>query len=101
MGNKSRIKAKSKKGITTVKVMAKHPMMSYDEAKQKGKKANFITSMVATVDGAIVYEVSTSQFLSKNPFMQFSFKGDYKGKQLVFTWTDLSGATRTDKKKIK
>jgi len=101
MSNKSRIKAKEKKGVTTAKVMAKHPMMSYDEAKKKGKKANFITSMVATVDGETVYEASTSQFLSKNPFVKFKFKGANKGKKLVFTWTDLSGATRTDKKKIK
>jgi len=101
MAKKSRIKAKEKKGITTAKVMANHAMMSYDEAKKKKKEANFITSMKATVDGEIVYEVSTSQFLSKNPFVQFKFKGSNKGKQLVFTWTDLSGATRTDKKKIK
>ena len=101
MAKKSRIKAKEKKGITTAKVMANHAMMSYDEAKKKGKKANFIVSMKATVDGETVYEVSTSQFLSKNPFVQFKFKGANKGKQLVFTWTDLLGNTRTDKKKIK
>ncbi len=101
MAKKSRIKAKEKKGVTTAKVMANHAMLSYDEAKKKKVKANFITSMVATVDGAIVYEVSTSQFLSKNPFVQFSFTGSNKGKMLVFTWTDLLGNTRTDKKKIK
>jgi len=101
MANKSRIKAKEKKGITTVKVLAKHPMMSYDEAKKKGKEANFITSMVAKVGGEVVFEASTSQFLSKNPFIQFKFKGENKGKELEFTWTDLKGNTRTDKKKIK
>ncbi len=36
-----RIKAKSKNGITIVKVMMKHPMISYKEAKKKGKEANF------------------------------------------------------------
>jgi sulfur-oxidizing protein SoxZ len=101
MAKKSRIKAKEKKGITTAKVMANHLMMSYDEAEKKGKKANFIVSMKATVDGEIVYDVSTSQFLSKNPFVQFKFKGKNKGKKLVFTWVDLLGNTRTDKKKIK
>lgn len=101
MAKKSRIKAKEKKGVTTAKVMANHAMMSYDEAKKKKKKANFITYMVAKVDDKIVYEASTSQFLSKNPFVSFKFKGANKGKELVFTWTDLSGKTRTDKKKIK
>ncbi|MEA2018318.1 MAG: thiosulfate oxidation carrier complex protein SoxZ [Campylobacterota bacterium] len=107
MAKKSRIKAKEKKGITTAKVMANHAMLSYDEAKRASKKAgkdvpaNFITSMKAEVDGELVYEVSTSQFLSKNPFVQFKFKGSNKGKQLVFTWTDKLGKSRTDKKKIK
>ena len=101
MAKKSRIKAKEKKGITTAKIMANHAMLSYDEAKRAKKEVNFITSMVAKVDGVIVYEVSTSQFLSKNPFIQFKFKGENKGKELEFTWTDLKGNTRTDKKKIK
>ncbi|PIF03944.1 MAG: thiosulfate oxidation carrier complex protein SoxZ [Arcobacter sp.] len=101
MAKKSRIKAKEKKGITTVKAMAKHAMLSYDEAKRKKTEANFITSMIAKVDGEIVYEVSTSQFLSKDPFVQFKFKGANKGKMLEFTWTDLKGTTQTDKKKIK
>ncbi|MEA1914822.1 MAG: thiosulfate oxidation carrier complex protein SoxZ [Campylobacterota bacterium] len=101
MAKKSRIKAKEKKGVTTAKVMANHAMMSYSEAEKAKKEANFITYMVAKVDGAIVYEASTSQFLSKNPFVQFKFKGENKGKELEFTWTDLKGNTRTDKKKIK
>ena len=96
-----RIKAKEKKGITTVKVMAKHPMMSYDEAKKKKKEANFIINMGAKVDSEVVYEVSTSQFLSKNPYMKFKFKGDNKGKKLVMTWTDLKGKSKSGSKKIK
>jgi sulfur-oxidizing protein SoxZ len=96
-----RIKAKEKKGITTVKVMAKHPMMSYDEAKKKKKEANFITYMDAKVGSEVVYEVSTSQFLSKNPYMKFKFKGSNKGKKLVMTWHDLKGKSKTGSKKIK
>ncbi len=96
-----RIKAKEKDGITTAKVMAKHPMMSYAEAKKKGKEANFITYVIAKVGDEVVYEASTSQFLSKNPYLKFKFKGENKGKELVITWTDLSGKTKTDKKKIK
>jgi len=90
-----RIKAKVKHGITTVKAMAKHPMLSYDEAKKKHKKANFITYMKA------VYEVSTSQFLSKNPYIKFKFKGGAKGEKVIITWTDLSGKTKVSKGKIK
>jgi sulfur-oxidizing protein SoxZ len=101
MAKKTRMKAKEKKGVTTVKLLAKHEMLSYAVAKSKKKEANFIISMIAKVDGNTVYEVSTTQFLSKNPFMQFSFTGENKGKMLEFTWTDLKGNTQTDKVKIK
>ena len=107
MGKKSRIIAKSKKGIVTVKAMAKHAMMSNEEAKSKSKKsgkkvdANFITYIVAKVNGAIVFEVSTSQFLSKNPYLKFAFTGANKGDKLELTWNDLSGATQTSTGKIK
>jgi len=40
---KIRIKAKEKKGIVKVKAMAKHPMLSYQEAERAKKEANFIT----------------------------------------------------------
>lgn len=96
-----RIKAKEKKGITTVKVMAKHPMTSYAEAKKKKIPANYITNMDAKVGAEVVYEVSTSAQLSKNPYMKFKFKGENKGKTIEVTWTDLSGKTKTDKKEIK
>lgn len=105
MAKKSRIKAKLKKGVVTVKVLANHVNLSYQEAQRAGKEANFITYVVAKVNDVIVYEVSTSQFLSKNPYMSFSFNADAvgakKGDELVFTWVDLKGNTRTDSKKIK
>lgn len=96
-----RIKAKSKGDITTVKVMAKHAMLSYQEAEKKKVPVNFITHVIAKVGDEVVYEVSTSQFLSKNPYLKFSFKGDHKGKEVSITWTDLSGKSKTDSKKIK
>jgi len=102
---KTRIKAKLKKGIVTVKALAKHPMLSYVEAKNAKKEANFITYVVAKVNGKIVYEVSTSQFLSKNPYMKFSFNADAvgakKGDKVEFNWVDLKGNTQSDSKKIK
>ena len=67
---KTRIKAKLKKGVVTVKALAKHDMLSYQEAERAKKEANFITYVVAKVNGNIVYEVSTSQFLSKKPLYE-------------------------------
>jgi sulfur-oxidizing protein SoxZ len=102
-----RIKAKAKKGIVEVKAMTKHPMMSYLEAtnasKKKGKKinANFITNITAKCNGEIVYEASTSQFLSKDPYFKFAFKGAKKGDKVEISWVDLSGKSETDSGKIK
>jgi sulfur-oxidizing protein SoxZ len=42
-----RIKAKSKGDKTEVKVMMKHPMLSYNEAKKKGVEDNFIVYVTA------------------------------------------------------
>jgi sulfur-oxidizing protein SoxZ len=100
MGN-MKIKAKADGDIVKAKVMAKHPMLTYNAAKKKGKEANFITYIVGKVGDKIVYEASTSQFLSKNPLFKFKFKGAKKGDELTMTWTDLKGKTVTESKKIK
>jgi sulfur-oxidizing protein SoxZ len=100
MGN-MKIKAKDKGGIINVKVMAKHEMLTYDQAKRKGKEANFITHITAKVGDKVVYDVSTSQFWSKNPQWKFKFKGAKKGDELCITWVDLKGNTVTECKKIK
>jgi sulfur-oxidizing protein SoxZ len=100
MGN-MKIKAKLKGDVTNVKVMAKHDMLTYDQAKKKGVDANFITHITAKYNGKVVYDVSTSQFWSKNPQFKFSFKGAAKGDKVEITWTDLKGNTVTEDKKIK
>ena len=99
MGN-MKIKAKEKDGVVKAKIMAKHEMLTYDAAKKKGKEANFITHVTGKVNDKVVYDVSTSQFLSKNPLFKFTFKGK-KGDTLVMTWVDLKGNTKTEEKKIK
>lgn len=99
-----KIKAKMKGDIVKVKALAKHDMTTYDQAAKKtGDKenANFITRITASVNGKLVYEVSTSQFLSKNPIFKFQFKGAAKGDKIEMTWADRKGNTKTDTAKIK
>lgn len=102
MGN-MKIKAKVKGDTLKCKVQAKHAMMTYNIAKKKGVDANFITHIIAKVGDRVVYEASTSQFLSKNPIFKFEAKSEglKKGDKLEMTWTDLSGKTVTEDKKIK
>jgi sulfur-oxidizing protein SoxZ len=99
-----KVKAKIKNDIVQVKAMAKHPMMTYDQAAKKtgnSDDANFITHISASVNGRIIYEVSTSQFLSKNPIFKFQFRGASKGDKLKMTWVDRKGNTKTSTAKIK
>ncbi len=95
-----RVKAKAKDGVVSVMAVMKHPMLSYDMAKKQGKEANFIIKITGKVDGKVVYDASTSQFLSKNPFIKFKFKGE-AGKELELSWADLKGNTKSKKVKIK
>ncbi|MDD4855573.1 MAG: thiosulfate oxidation carrier complex protein SoxZ [Sulfuricurvum sp.] len=95
------IKAKLKDGIVSVKAMAKHPMLTYDVAAKQGLEANFITHMTATVNNKVVLDMSTSQFLSKNPIVKFTFKGAAVGDKIVMTWVDLKGDTETSESIIK
>jgi len=101
-----RVGAKLKNGIVNVKVMAKHAMSTYNQMEKKtGNRddANFITYLTGTVNGITVVEMSTSQFLSKNPIFKFQFKADgFKaGDKLLMTWTDRKGKTVSKEAKIK
>jgi len=96
-----KMKARLKGDVVKVKAVAKHDMLTYDQAKSKGVDANFITHISATANGKVVYDVSTSQFWSKNPQFKFVFKGAAKGDKVSITWVDLKGNTVTESKKIR
>ena len=95
-----KIKAKEKDGIVKVKAKISHEMMTYAMAKKKGIDANFITHVMATVGDRVVYELSSSQFVSKDPILKFKFYGK-KGEVVEIAWTDMSGKKVVVSKKIK
>lgn len=102
MKGTTKIKAKiDKNGVCEVKALATHEMLSYQEAERAKKEANFITYLVAKIGDRVVYEVSSSQFLSKDPYFKFSFTGAKVGDELVMTWQDLKGNSDTSSEKIK
>jgi len=99
-----KVKAKLKGDIVKVKCQAQHAMMPYDAAEKKTgdrENANFITRITGTVNGKLVFEASTSQFLSKNPIFKYQFKGGAKGETLEMAWTDRKGKTGSGSTKIK
>ncbi len=101
-----KVKAKLKNGVVKVKAMAKHEMSTFNMMEKKtgnADDANFIVHMTGTVNGETVIDMSTSQFLSKNPIFKFQFKGDTfkKGDKLLMNWVDRKGGTGKGKGKIK
>lgn len=102
---KMKVKAKEKKGVVSVKVLAKSPMAGKEEAEKKKIKVEFITHMTATVNGTVVWEASTGPFLSKNPYMQFAFDlaaaGGKKGDKVELLAVDSNGKEQKGSRKIK
>lgn len=101
-----KVKAKLKNGVIKVKAMAKHGMTTYNMMEKKtGNRddANFITHISGTINGETVLDMSTSQFLSKNPIFKFKLKADgfKKGDKLLLSWVDRKGKTGKGKGKIK
>ena len=96
-----KVKAKLKGDVVKVKVLAEHVNAGPEEAEKKKIEANFIKQVVAKANGKVVFEVSGSGFISKNPQFAFTFKGAAKGDEVEVTWTDLKGNTKSKKKKIK
>lgn len=102
MAGTTKIKAKlGKDGVVEVKALATHDMLSYQEAERAKKEVNFITYVIAKVGEKVVFEASTSQFLSKDPYIKFSFTGAKVGDVVDLTWTDLKGNSDTSSEKIK
>ncbi|MDQ7043587.1 MAG: thiosulfate oxidation carrier complex protein SoxZ [Sulfurimonas sp.] len=101
-----KVKAKLKNGVIKVKAMAKHEMSTFNMMEKKTgnrEDANFITHITGTINGETVLDLSTSQFLSKNPIFKFELKGDTfkKGDKLLMSWVDRKGGTGKGKGKIK
>jgi sulfur-oxidizing protein SoxZ len=100
-----KVKGKLKGGVVKVKAMAKHEMSTYNMAEKKtGNRdnANFITHISATINGETVWDMSTSQFLSKNPIFKFDLKGiGAKGDKIEMVAVDRKGNTLKGKGKIK
>lgn len=99
-----RLKIKAKKqpnGVVKVKLSIKHDMLTPKQAKSQNKSVNFITHIYGIVNNRVVYDASTSQFLSTNPLIKFQFKGAQKGDKLTIICEQLKGQPFGGSKKIK
>ena len=98
MTDPMRIRAQAQGDKTTVRVLVSHEMESGQRRDAAGKTvpAWFIQNIVATHNGKTVMSAQWGPAVSKNPYMQFSFKGAKAGDKVAVSWTDNKGEKRTD-----
>lgn len=97
-----RIRAAASGDKTTVRVLVSHEMESGQRRDTTGKvvPAWFIQSISAVHNGKTVMSAQWGPAVSKNPFVQFAFKGGKAGDVVAVTWVDNKGDKRTDEAKI-
>jgi sulfur-oxidizing protein SoxZ len=102
MADPMRIRAVAKDGAVNVKILMSHEMETGQRKDASGKPipAHFIQQVSATWQGKVVLSANWGTAISKNPFLEFSFKGGQKGERIQVTWTDNTGDKRTDEATI-
>ena len=102
MADPMRIRAVARDGVVNVKVLMAHEMESGQRKDASGKLVapHFIQNVRATYQGKVVLSAQWGPAISKNPFLEFNFKGGRKGDKIVVTWEDNKGESRTDESTI-
>jgi sulfur-oxidizing protein SoxZ len=102
MADPMRIRAVAKDGMVNVKVLMSHEMETGQRKDSAGNlvPAHFIQNVSASHNGKTVLSAQWGPAVSKNPFLEFNFKGGQKGDKVQVTWTDNKGDKRTDEATI-
>jgi sulfur-oxidizing protein SoxZ len=94
-----RLRAVMQADRVEVKILMAHPE---ETGLRKGPDgtivpAHFISNVTVTCAGREVLRAQWGPALSKNPFLQFTFRGAARGDELTVTWVDNQDETRTDR----
>lgn len=102
MGDPMRIRASETGGLVDVKILMKHDMESGQRKDAAGKviPAWHINLVTARVKDKEVFSAHFGPAISKDPFLNFKFKGAAKGDKIVVKWIDNRGDSRTDEAAI-
>ncbi|MCD8504434.1 MAG: thiosulfate oxidation carrier complex protein SoxZ [Burkholderiaceae bacterium] len=104
MASPMRIRATNENGVIDVKVLMRHAMETGLRKGPDGKEipAWYIETVEAKVGDKTVFTALLGPAVSKDPFLNFKLNGSAKpGDELVVTWKDNKGESRTDKTAIK
>ncbi|HWP18744.1 MAG TPA: thiosulfate oxidation carrier complex protein SoxZ [Burkholderiaceae bacterium] len=98
MADPMRIRAQVQGDKTVVRVLMAHEMESGQRRDSSGKviPAWFIQEVTAQHNGRTVLTAQWGPAVSKNPYLQFSFRGGKPGDKVTISWVDNRGDKRTD-----
>ncbi len=102
MADPMKIRAGMQGDAVDVKVLMSHEMETGQRKDSDGKivPAHFIQTVTATSNGKTVLVAQWGPAVSKNPFLEFKFKGAAKGDKVQISWVDNKGDKRTDEATI-
>lgn len=102
MSDPMRIRAQAAGDNVTVRVLVSHEMETGLRKAADGNlvPAHYIQTVTATHNGKTVMSAQWGPAVSKNPFIQFVFKGAKAGEKIAVTWVDNKGDKRTDEATI-
>jgi sulfur-oxidizing protein SoxZ len=97
-----RIRAQMQGDKVLVRVLMAHEMESGQRKDSAGKTiaAWFIQNVSVSCNGKTVLSAQWGPAVSKNPYLQFQFKGAKSGDKIVVNWVDNRGDKRTDEAAI-
>jgi sulfur-oxidizing protein SoxZ len=98
MADPMRIRAAQKGDVVEVRVLMAHIMETGQRKDAAGVlvPAHFIQQVTAKYAGKVVFSGQFGPAISKDPFLQFAFRGGAKGEKVEVTWVDSKGDSRTD-----
>ena len=98
MAEATRIRAVARDGMVNVKVLMSHPMETGQRKDPSGKliPPHYIRNVTASVDNRPVLQAELGPAISRNPYLEFNFKGAQKGDRITVTWVDNKGDKRSD-----
>jgi sulfur-oxidizing protein SoxZ len=102
MADPMKIRASLQGEIADIRVLVNHPMETGARKDTAGNlvPAHFVQSLTVTVAGKTVVDSQIGTSVSRNPVFGFKVKGAKAGDEVVVSWKDNKGDSRTDKAAI-
>ncbi|OHC62638.1 MAG: thiosulfate oxidation carrier complex protein SoxZ [Rhodocyclales bacterium GWA2_65_20] len=99
MADPMKIRAQQKGDVTEIRVLVNHPMETGMRKDGDGNTvpAHYIQSFAVDIGGRRVIQGQTGTSIARNPVFAMKVKGVKAGDEVVVSWVDNKGDTRTDK----